>query len=97
MEKFNWKARLTNPATYVAIISLVTLIFSTANIPLENINTWGALYNAIVTILSNPYILFSIVGVLVGVGVDTSSKGFLDKKQKVIKEINPTNVTDFRE
>lgn len=70
--------RLKNPAFWTGLISLILLIFSSAGLNFNDMTTWNALWGAIITILSNPVSIVAIIGSLVGISADTSSKGFLD-------------------
>ena len=78
MEKI--KKRLYNPAFWTGVISLVLLIFSAAGLDFNQLTTWSALWEGVKTILSNPVSVIAVIGALVGVSADPSTKGFLDKE-----------------
>lgn len=70
--------RLKNPAFWTGIISLIFLIFTSAGLDFQAMTTWELLGGALLSIVENPVKLIAVIGAIVGVAANTSSKGFLD-------------------
>lgn len=60
--KINWKIRFKNPV-FIAqlILSVLTPILAYAGLTIQDITTWGALGNLLVSALSNPYVLGLVI------------------------------------
>lgn len=71
--------KFKNPFFWMGVISL---IFTTANIRIEDLTSWDLLFDAIKSIGDNPAILFYIAGALIGVWNDNSSPGMDKLKAK---------------
>lgn len=74
----NTVKRLKNPAFWTGIISILLLIFSSAGLNFSDMTSWGELWKGILTIISNPVSVVAVIGAIVGISADTSTKGFLD-------------------
>lgn len=70
------KERFKNP---YFILGLVGIVFSAAGIDFESLTNWSILWQNVLGILNNPYLLMSVVMAVLGVFVDPSSKGLKDK------------------
>ena len=70
------KERFKNP---YFILGLVGIIFSAAGIDFESLTNWSILWQNVLGILNNPYLLMSVVMAVLGVFVDPSTKGLKDK------------------
>ncbi len=81
MKKFDYIARLKNPEFWTGLISLVLLIFSAAGIDFNTMTSWGALWEGVKAILSNPVSVVAVIGAIVGISANTQSKGFLDEHE----------------
>lgn len=68
----NMSSKLKNPYFWLGVVSI---IFATANIRIEDLTSWGLLFDAIKSIGSNPAVLFYITGALIGVWNDNSKPG----------------------
>ncbi len=73
----NMKDRLKNP---YFIIGLVGVIFSAAGIDFESLTNWSILWQNVLGILNNPFLLVSVITALIGVFVDPTTQGFTDSK-----------------
>lgn len=73
--------RLKNPAFWTGLISLLLLIFSSAGLNFGEMTSWGALWEGVKAILSNPVSVVAVIGAIVGISADTSTKGFLDGEE----------------
>lgn len=60
--KVNWKVRFKNPV-FIAqlILSVLTPILAYAGLTIQDITTWGALGNLLISALSNPYVLGLVI------------------------------------
>lgn len=73
----NIKDRLKNP---YFVIGLIGVIFSAAGIDFESLTNWSILWQNVLSILNNPFLLVSVITALVGVFVDPTTEGFTDKE-----------------
>lgn len=72
----NMKDRLKNP---YFIIGLIGVVFSAAGIDFESLTNWSILWQNVLSILNNPFLLVSVITALIGVFVDPTTKGFKDE------------------
>lgn len=73
----NLKERLKNP---YFIIGLVGVIFTSAGIDFEMMTNWDIFFDNIFAIFKNPFLLASVIGAVIGVFVNPTTKGFTDKE-----------------
>ena len=73
----NIKERFKNP---YFILGLFGIIFSAAGISVESLTNWKLLWEGILSILGNPFLLASVIAAVIGVFVDPSTKGLKDQK-----------------
>ena len=73
----NIKERFKNP---FFILGLFGIIFSAAGVNVETLTNWSLLWESILGILGNPFLLASVIAAVLGVFVDPSTKGLRDKK-----------------
>ena len=73
----NIKDRFKNP---FFILGLFGIIFSAAGVNVETLTNWSLLWESILGILGNPFLLASVIAAVLGVFVDPSTKGLRDKK-----------------
>lgn len=74
----NWKVRIKNPYFWIAIGSALLMAMG---ISPEVLTSWGAVWNAIKELASNPYMLICAVMAITGVINDPTTKGVSDSKQ----------------
>lgn len=74
----NWKVRIKNPYFWVAIGSALLMAMG---ISPEVLTSWGAVWNAIKELASNPYMLICATMAITGVINDPTTKGVSDSKQ----------------
>lgn len=56
--KVNWKVRFKNPVFVVQIIlSILTPILTYAGLTVQDLTTWSALGDLLISAISNPYVL----------------------------------------
>ena len=73
----NIKDRFKNP---FFILGLFGIIFSAAGVNVETLTNWSLLWESILGILGNPFLLASVIAAVIGVFVDPSTKGLKDQK-----------------
>lgn len=71
-------------------IGLIGVIFSAAGVNLESLTSWNILFSNIMNILSNPFLLISVIMAVSGVIVDPTTKGFKDCELK-LKQLEEKN------
>ena len=59
----NMKDRLKNP---YFIIGLIGVVFSAAGIDFESLTNWSILWQNVLSILNNPFLLVSVITALMG-------------------------------
>lgn len=74
----NWKVRIKNPYFWVAMGSALLMAMG---ISPEVLTSWGAVWNAIKELVSNPYMLICAAVAITGVINDPTTKGVSDSKQ----------------
>lgn len=73
------------------VFGLIGVIFSAARVDLESLTNWSILWQNVLSILGNPFLLMSVCLAVLGVFVDPSTEGFRDKEtttpQKKVKNL----------
>ena len=62
------------------VFGLIGVIFSAARVDLESLTNWSILWQNVLSILGNPFLLMSVCLAVLGVFVDPSTEGFRDKE-----------------
>ena len=73
----NWKVRLKNPYFWLGILGA---IFMAMDINFEAVTSWKILIDHFKELINNPYTLFSVIFVVVGIVTDPTTAGFKDSK-----------------
>lgn len=76
--KINIPVRFKNPWFWVGLCGV---ILSAMGVSPEMFTSWGAVWEAIVNMVSNPYMLVSVVLAVLGVFVDPTTYGISDSKR----------------
>ena len=76
--KINLTVRSKNPWFWV---SLGGVILTAMGVSPEMFTSWGAVADAFVALISNPYLLGCVVLSVMGVFIDPTTKGIQDSKQ----------------
>ena len=76
--KINIPVRFKNPWFWVG---LGGVILSAMGVSPEMFTSWGAVWEAVVNMVSNPYMLVSVVLAVLGVFVDPTTSGISDSKR----------------
>ena len=76
--KINLKVRVKNPWFWVG---LVGVILTAMGISAETLTSWQAVYDALMALVSNPFMLGSAFVAVLGVFVDPTTDGVTDSTQ----------------
>lgn len=76
--KINLKVRVKNPWFWVG---LVGVILTAMGINAETLTSWQAVYDALLALVSNPFMLGSVFVAVLGVFVDPTTDGVTDSEQ----------------
>ena len=61
-------------------IGIIGVILTAAGIEPSTLTSWNVLFNNIVEVVKNPYMLITIIMAVVGVFTDPTTPGITDKK-----------------
>lgn len=73
----NWKLRIKRVDFWIEIIAV---ILAASGISPESLTSWGALWDSIIGILRNPYVLCASIIAVIGVLQDHTTAGFGDSE-----------------
>ncbi|MBQ1938487.1 MAG: phage holin [Bacteroidales bacterium] len=73
--RINVPVRFKNPWFWVGLVGVV---LSAMGVSAEMFTSWGAVWDAIVNLFSNPFVLGSVVLAVLGVFVDPTTAGIGD-------------------
>jgi phi LC3 family holin len=76
--KINLPVRAKNPWFWVGLVGVV---LSAMGVSPDMFTSWGAVWDAIVNLVSNPFMLGSVVLAVLGVFVDPTTAGISDSKR----------------
>lgn len=76
--KLNWKVRAKNPYFW---IGLVGMFFCAIGVDSSTLTTWGALIEQLKELISNPYLIGSVVIAFIGYVTDPTTAGFGDSTE----------------
>lgn len=76
--KINIPVRFKNPWFWVGIGGV---ILSAMGVSPELFTSWGAVWEAVVGLVKNPFMLFSVILAVLGVFVDPTTAGISDSKR----------------
>ena len=79
----NLQDRFKNPYFWLGLIGV---IFSAAGISLESLTNWGLLWQGILSILGNPFLLLSVIAAILGVFVEPTTRGLKDGTTQLTNE-----------
>ena len=74
----NWKVRLRQPYFWVGLLGI---ILTAMGVNAETLTSWQAVYDAFISLVSNPFMLGSVFMAVLGVFVDPTTSGVTDSKQ----------------
>lgn len=76
--KINFKVRAKNPYFWIGLLGVV---LSAMRVDASMFTSWGAVWDAIKSLVSNPFLLGSVGIAILGVLVDPTTKGVSDSSQ----------------
>ena len=76
--KINFPVRIKNPWFWVGLIGT---ILTAMGVSPEMFTTWGAVWEAVVNLFSNPFMLVSVALSVLGVFVDPTTHGVCDSNR----------------
>lgn len=76
--KINIPVRMKNPWFWVGLCGT---ILTAMGVSPEMFTSWGMIWDAIVNVVSNPFMLFSVVLAVLGVFVDPTTSGISDSSR----------------
>lgn len=76
--KINFLVRAKNPWFWVGLCGT---ILAAMGVSPEMFTSWGAVWEAVVNLFSNPFMLVSVVLAVLGVFVDPTTSGISDSKR----------------
>lgn len=76
--KMNLKVRIKNPYFWVGVIGV---ILTAMGINPEMLTSWGAVWEAILNLVQNPFMIGSVIIALLGIFVDPTTAGIGDSSQ----------------
>lgn len=92
--KINWKIRVKNPSFWICIaISIFTPILTYMGLTAQDITTWAALGNMLLSAVSNPYILLMVAVSVYNAVIDPTTTGVTDSARALQYDV-PNSVKD---
>lgn len=73
------KARVKNPYFWIGLLGV---ILTAMGVEPEMFTSWASVYEAFIDLISNPFMLCSVLVAVLGVFVDPSCKGVCDRKEE---------------
>lgn len=74
----NWKVRIKNPWFWVG---LGGVILTAMGVDADMFTSWGAVKDALLALVSNPYMLGGVILAVLGVFIDPTTAKISDSKQ----------------
>lgn len=76
--KINWTVRFKNPYFWLGLLGV---ILSTLGVKPEMFTSWEILFQQVKEVLSNPFLIGSLIVAILGVLSDPTTKGLSDSPQ----------------
>lgn len=87
MKNINWKIRFQNPLFIAQIImSILVPLLSYIGLTVEDLTTWGKLFQILTQAIMNPYCLALIVISVYNTVIDPTTKGMKDSQRVIDKK-----------
>lgn len=77
--KIDFRTRAKNPYFWIGLIGVIC---TAIGVEPEMFTSWGILADKIIEVLSNPFMLVSVIATIIGVVCDSTTKGFSDMREK---------------
>lgn len=74
----NWKVRIKNPYFWIGLLGVV---LAAMGIDAEMLTSWVAVKDALVALISNPYMIGCVVAAVLGVCLDPTTAKLRDSQQ----------------
>ena len=71
----NWKVRLKNPLWWIGLLGV---IFTAMGVSPEMLTDWGILWENLVALARNPFLLASVIAAVIGYNTDPTTAGLGD-------------------
>ena len=76
--KINFKVRAKNPYFWIGLIGV---ILTAMGVDASMFTSWGAVWSATVNLVTNPFMLGSVMVAVLGVLIDPTTNGITDSSQ----------------
>lgn len=77
----NWKIRIKNVSFWVSIfVAVVTPILAYMGLTMQDMTTWSAFGNMLLSAVQNPYVLMLVVTSVYNAVIDPTTTGVTDSK-----------------
>lgn len=76
--KINWKVRIKNPYFWIGLLGIV---LSAMGVSADMFTSWGAVVEQAKALISNPYMIGSVIMALLGAILDPTTAGITDSQR----------------
>ena len=76
--KINWKVRVKNPYFWIGLLGI---ILSAMGVSADMFTSWGAVVEQAKALISNPYMIGSVIMALLGAILDPTTAGITDSQR----------------
>lgn len=76
--KINWKVRVKNPYFWIGLLGIV---LSAMGVSADMFTSWGAVVEQAKALISNPYMIGSVIMALLGAILDPTTAGITDSQR----------------
>lgn len=76
--KINWKVRIKNPYFWIGLLGIV---LSAMGVSADMFTSWGVVVEQAKALISNPYMIGSVIMALLGAILDPTTAGITDSQR----------------
>lgn len=76
--KINWKVRIKNPYFWIGLLGIM---LSAMGVSADMFTSWGAVVEQAKALISNPYMIGSVIMALLGAILDPTTAGITDSQR----------------
>ena len=76
--KINWKVRIKNPYFWIGLLGIV---LSAMGVSADMFTSWGVVVEQATALISNPYMIGSVIMALLGAILDPTTAGITDSQR----------------
>lgn len=88
---FNFQVRFKNPWFWILLVANIgALVLNNVGMTINDITTWGALFNTFAETFKNPSLLFPVVTSIAGLLIDPTTSALTDS-DKVLRYSKPNS------